>query len=228
MSLVSLAVFAVEPPVKIGVRVGVNTSNISGTHKYNNVSGIQTTSWEAGFSAGAIVDIRMANHIYVQPGFYYMLNRSSYTTSIEISGINGESIPVDIARHSNGELTTSWFQIPVLFSYRWNFSFVELQGDFGPYFALGLSGKAKEEIRSFSGDITNTSATIETDAFGNGSSDLFYNKDWGFKMGIGGLFAKHYYVGIHYQIGARNLAQDKTSISKSHRYAWDFTIGYNF
>lgn len=217
-----------EAPVKVGVRVGVNSSNISGTRKVNNVSGLQSTRWKPGFALGAVVDIRVARHFWLQPGFYYDYNRSAYETSIEYpSTVNGT--PVTIARHSDGKLTTSWFQVPVLGSYRFNLKIMQVQADFGPYIALGLGGSDEETLQYFSGDIiSETSPTIKTEAFGKGSDDRLENIDWGFKMGVGLLFARHYYVGAHYQIGARNIARAKQFLSKSHRYAWEVSIGYNF
>lgn len=229
LTLAACACASAEAPVKISVRAAVNTSNISGTRMFNNVSGLQTNDWKTGFALGAVVDIRMTRRFYMQPGFYYDYNRCAYKTSISYPGVETGDVPVDIARHTDGTMTTSWFQIPVLASYRLNLKFVELQADFGPYIALGLGGSDDETVTTFSGDIpAETSPTIKTEAFGRGDDDRLENIDWGFKMGVGFLFARHYYVGAHYQIGARNIARAKEFLSKSHRYAWEFSIGYNF
>lgn len=222
---------AAQMPVKIGVRVGVNTSSIGEIHSgADAVSGFQQTNWKPGFLAGAVVDVPMTSFLALQPGFYFDYRHSSYQTTGEFSFTPAQGEPeATMARHTRGDIYTSWFHVPVLFSFRWQaHKALQLQADFGPYISLGLGGHDRYVVTDFSGTLpTAQSAEIKVPTFGKGTAHYF-RADWGFKMGIGLLIYKHYYVGAHYLAGVRNIARNKSAVSKSDTRAWQFSLGYNF
>lgn len=217
-----------KAPVKVGLRVGVNTSNISETRVPAGKTEIHEMSWKPGFNAGAIVDIPIKHNFYLTPGFYFDYRHDEYTL-ISTYPIQTDGIKSEVAEHTQGSVTTNWFHIPMLVSYRIPLKIVEFQFDFGPYISLGLGGRDNEVIRQYNGDVPfMESSVIKHNAFGYGSDSRYFNIDWGFDIGVGMLFAKHYYVGVHYLLGARNLALNKDVIRKAHSRAWQFSIGYNF
>lgn len=227
ISATTLAATA-EMPVRIGVRAGVNTSNISETRLMEGSECMLNPNWRCGFDFGAVVDIRMSSHVYLQPGFFYSYHNDAYKTSVAyIREIDG--VPTRGAMQTDGRVLTSWFHIPILISYRYApVSILELQADFGPYLSYGLAGHdTASSIELVDGLPAMTYPEISTEAFGKDDGQYF-RIDWGFKLGLGFEFFKHYYFGAHYLIGARNIAKNKQVVSDAHSREWKFTLGYNF
>ncbi len=222
---------AAQMPVRIGIRAGVNTSSIGETRTgVDAVNGFQKTAWKPGFSTGAVVDVPITSFFAIQPGFLFDYRHSSYNTSGEFTYTPAEGEPQAIlARHTKGEIRTSWFHVPVLFSFRYALlKALELQGDFGPYLSLGLGGHDTYTVTEFSGPLpTETTPKVKQPAFGKGDG-RYFRTDWGFKMGIGIEICQHYYIGAHYLAGVRNIARNKAVVRNSDTRAWQFTVGYNF
>ncbi|MCM1310738.1 MAG: PorT family protein [Bacteroides sp.] len=218
-----IAVAESPAPVQVGIRVGVNTSNISETRITPGLTLSHTPHWKEGFTIGAIVDIPIKHNFYLTPGFYYDYRHNEYDMQYQFVANDR-----DIVAMTRGEVYTNWFQIPVLMSYRIPVKFVTFQFDFGPYISLGLGGRDKTTTTEVGHEEIMEPMTIKTTAFGYGEDSRYFNIDWGFDFGVGLMFAKHYYIGVHYLIGARNLALSKKVLSKAHSHEWQFSIGYNF
>lgn len=217
-----------EAPISIGVRLGLNASNISETRLMEGSKGIINPNWKCGFNVGAVVDIPMGQNFFVQPGFYFNHRNDGYTTSVayrkEVGGV-----PTIGAMYTDGHVSTNWFHIPVLISYRYApVSIFELQVDFGPYLSYGIGGHdTYTTIELTDGLPAMTYPEIRKPSFGK-SDGQYFRLDWGFKMGLGFEFFDHYYFGAHYLIGARNIAKNKEMLSDAQSHEWQFTLGYNF
>lgn len=217
---------AADMPLRVGVRAGVNTSNITETRTAPGLIVDHRKHWEPGVNIGAIVDISMGKRFYLSPGFYYDYRHDTYSVYSTSTPpiIDENNLPTFVI--TSGAVKTNWFHIPMLVSYRIPVKFVEFQFDFGPYISLGLSGHDKYQTTVYTQDDHSESMNIKEDAFGE--AGRYFNIDWGFDMGAGLLFANHYYIGAHYLIGARNIAQNRTAIRTAHTHQWQFSIGYNF
>jgi hypothetical protein len=226
MPLLSFA--QIKAPVKVGVRFGVNTSNISETRVVPGYTVSHEPQWKPGFTAGAIIDIPMSHNFYLTPGFYYDYRHDEYTL-ISTYPKMVDGVTTEVANHTFGSVTTNWFQVPMLVSYRIPVKIVEFQFDFGPYISLGLGGRDNVTTMVYDSTVPPMDPQkIKHNAFGYGDDSRYFNIDWGFDFGFGMLFARHYYVGAHYLIGARNLALNKQEIRKAHSHQWQFSVGYNF
>ncbi len=217
-----------EAPVKIGVRAGLNTSNISETRVSDGLSTALRSNWKCGFLVGAVVDIPMTHKFYLQPGFFFNHRTNEYATaSASKQEAGGEEIPV--ATFAEGHVTTNWFHIPMLVSYRVGlFDALEVQADFGPYLSYGLEGNDTYSLQEFiDGEAAMESPEISRPSFGKPDGQYF-RIDWGFKLGAGIKVLDHYYVGAHYLIGARNLARNRQLLSDAQSHQWQFVIGYDF
>ncbi len=216
-----------EMPIKVGVRVGLNSSVISETRLVPGLTVNHTTDWKPGFNAGAVVEIPMSHNFYLTPGFFFDYRHNDYTVVSTFpvitdgNKLNGSAI-------ISGSVKTNWFQIPMLASYRIPLKIVDLKLDFGPYIALGLAGRDKYTVEEFLVQEHMESMTITDNTFGKGDDSRYFNIDWGFDVGAGLVIARHYYVGAHYLFGLRNLAQNKDVVSKAHSAQWQVSIGYNF
>ena len=118
------------------------------------------------------------------------------------------------------ELTANpmYLEIPVLASYRYNFSdAAQLQINVGPYFAYGVGGKIKE---------TDEGDEDKWDCFGDKGAD-WKRFDCGLQIGAGLTIAKNYYIGAAYEFGFSNIAKNSGD-GKLKNKNWMFSVGYNF
>ncbi len=130
-----------------------------------------------GWHVGVVVDFPLLESLYIQSGLYY----TAKGCKDESEGVKETYKP-------------SYLEIPILASYRYNFSdAAQLQVNFGPYFAYGLGGKVKFEYRG---------ETKEYDFFGDEDDDSYGAKrfDFGLQVGVGLTIAKHYFVGGGYEL----------------------------
>ena len=223
----ALATRAAEMPIKVGVRVGANTSVISETRIAPGFIVDHSTQWKPGFTAGAVVEIPMKRNFYLTPGFFFDYRHDDYRMVVTYPVVNDgvESLGSLIV---DGSVKTNWFQIPMLASYRIPLKVIDIKLDFGPYVALGLAGRDKFKEETYTDATHLESMVITENTFGKGDDSRYFNIDWGFDVGVGFVIARHYYLGAHYLIGLRNLAQNKAVVSKAHSAQWQLSIGYNF
>lgn len=205
--------------VTFGIRAGLNFANVSAEANHR----IYETDNRTAFHVGVVVDIPIVKSLYVQPGFY-----------LQSKGAKYEEIEDDEYYSSSGlEITGSplYLQIPVLLSYRCDFSdAVQLQVNFGPYFAYGVGGKLKVENWN-----ERDSEKYSYNFFGDDLDDFKFNRfDCGLQVGAGFTFAKHYYVGFAYEFGLTNsidVSREYRSLLKDMSVKnsnWMLGIGYNF
>lgn len=215
-----------ESPFGLGVRVGVNTSNISNNYA-DAIDGYDwtTTSWKTGFTAGVVADLKLRNYIAIQPGFFFQSRNMDYRNMVT------ETVPggVSSMESQDGHVRSYNFNIPIMVSLRLGLSSIlQARAEFGPYFAFGLGGNNKCTSTSVgvNGEL-GTPVTYKTDIYGG--DGYMRGFDWGFKMGVGFVFAKKYYLGVHYEAGCRNVYKQPENVRhdlKGHNKAWDVTFGY--
>lgn len=171
-----------------GLRLGGNLANISGD--------VIDTDSRLGLNAGVSIDIPVLESLYIYTGLY----AAEKGFEVEAGSEKMEAKPL-------------FLDIPVLASYRYNFnSSTQLQVDFGPYFAYGLSGKVELESGG---------SEYKQDCFDNSNLKRF---DYGIQMGTG-ITVKRIYAGIAYQIGLNDLNDTKEN-GDIHNRNFIFNIGY--
>lgn len=191
--------------VKFGIRAGLNLSNMSMSEDNVSVS----LDSRASFHVGVVADIPLMQSLYVQTGLF--LQDKGFKQEEDGATLTGKPM---------------YLEIPVLASYRYNFSdAAQLQINVGPYFAYGLGGKAKYE---------EDGKSAEEDFFGSyDEDDTFGCKrfDCGLQFGAGMTFASHYYIGFAYQLGLTNIADLPSSYEGDYSVKnknWMISLGYTF
>lgn len=215
-----------ESPFGLGVRVGVNTSNISNNYA-EAIDGFDwtSTSWKTGFTAGVVADLKLRNYIAIQPGFFFQSRNMDYRNMITETLAGG----VSSMESQDGHVRSYNFNVPILVSLRLGLSSIlQARAEFGPYFAFGLGGnnKCTSTVVGVNGELGKPE-TVKTDIYG--SDGYMRGFDWGFKMGVGFVFARRYYLGLHYEAGMRNVYKQPADVRhdlKGHNKAWDITFGY--
>ena len=193
-----------ETPFGLGVRLGLNASNQTRSD-HNLTSNLD--GWGTGFNAGAIFDLNIRNYISIQPGFFFESRSNNYTYIYNADINSNHKIEYGHTRHFS-------FKIPIVASFRLNpADNVSLHLDLGTYFSYGFAG-------------SDNGTVIDKYTYEDGYFDNRNNFDFGFKMGMGLKFMKHYYAGIHYEAGVLDVWKDKALCGR-HK-AWTFTIGYDF
>lgn len=211
----------------LGVRAGVNTSNLSDNYS-SSIQDMRWThnQWKAGMSMGLVCDINIRNFLTLQPGFFFQRRNHDYKYMLTNDN-------ADYITYYEGNRSSTYFQIPILASVRTKINeYIQWQVDFGPYFLYGLGGDDKYEclsIQMLSELERVQSFTNKKDYFGDDGAVKDY--DWGFKIGTGLVILEHYYVGVHYEAGCRNVfkaVEDSRKKYSGYNKAWQFTVGYNF
>ncbi|MDE7456452.1 MAG: PorT family protein [Prevotella sp.] len=182
-----------DQPITFSVRAGINFANM--TLEAGKVSYSPDTY--TGFHAGVAVDFPLLESFYIQSGLYYT-----------VKGAKVEDFKEELTANP------SYLEIPILASYRYNFSeAAQLQVNFGPYLAYGIGGKIKYEYERTS---------VEEDVFGDDAAKRF---DAGLQIGAGVTIAQHYYVGCGYQFGLTDIGRDGIEVKNKNFF---ISLGYQF
>lgn len=177
-----------EQGVTYGIEAGVNMATWTG-----DISDAKTRT---SFNAGFVVNVPFMQSLYLKTGLYY--------TEKGVKGDEGVNV------------SAGYLQIPILASYRYNFSeSTQLQVNFGPYLAYGITGTVKSDDES------------DYDTFGD--DGLLKSFDAGLHLGTGVTFASHYYVGLGYEFGLSNIFEGDSGDDYSVKNGNFFiNLGYTF
>lgn len=181
-----------EKLVHLGVRAGLNVAGFTG------VLGEDMDS-KCGFVGGLSADFAIMESFYINSGVFFSMNGVKY-------------------EEDGYELTFNpmYIKIPVMASYRYNFNEnLQWQLNFGPYFAFGVGGDAKEKEHG---------EEYKVDFFGD-DDDQFGGKRFDMGLGIGtGVTWNKIFFGIQYDFGMTKVVKD----IKGKSSAFSVSVGYNF
>ena len=208
--IISLWLFSVgmtAQNVSLGVRTGVNFSTFLEKVPPNELS--PETDYRIGGHIGLILDIKIADFFYLEPGLYFTTRGGKEVEEISLlyPSSTGSS-RMDI----NAGLTvkTSYLQLPVLASFRLPVTEkIRCHLDVGPYVAYGVYGKIKDikaNINAMGQQISNAEIGLqsEMDFFGDDAARRF---DAGLCFGIG-IDVKKVFIGLNYDLGLLNMVAD--------------------
>lgn len=188
------------PPYKLGITVGMNMSNLSGSFEASrieygdNVIDQEVKTYasdytiQSGFQAGAnlMVDASpLIPNTFARLEAKYSM-KGAYSKNAAIKG--------------SSKVVSHYIEIPVHYGYAWYINDnVTLMAETGPYFALGFSGKQtiKSDVNS------NYNHTWGIYDFRNGN-----RFDFGWGVQASAMFAKNYQVHVAYDFGFINVTND--------------------
>ena len=192
------------------VRTGLNVSNITDLDDYKA---------KAGFHLGVLADIPVpmaVDGFSVQSGLFYTMRGAKYKESED-----GYKVTDKIASH--------YFQIPVYWSYKYDFGSVAVSAFTGPYIAVGLGGKFKwkEEGEDYDGEWVKDSDN--ENLFGKDKDDSWNWKrfDFGWSLGAGVTFDR-IYVGLQYDFGFINMERENGAGYHPKNRNFSLSVGYSF
>lgn len=216
---------AQDKAVSLGVRAGLNVNSLS--YSGNNEAEIRDLyKSRTGFHVGAVVDCKVAGNFYFQPGLYF----TTRGAKMEETGTEGEY------KYSITEkINMNYLQIPISASYRFPVGkIVKIDINVGPYVAVGLGGRVKEEATiRYNG--MSESENLSYDVFGKSTDDEnrgdFKRFDAGLRFGAGVHISK-FNIGLIYDLGLANLAHTGDNAwnrgTKFRNGSFLVSVGYNF
>jgi hypothetical protein len=242
-TLIAVAVATAQDsaPVKFGIRAGLNLGKIGTIYDYSyserNGNDYYYSSGTSdkmelsgnliGFHVGAVIDVKILEFLYFQPGIMLSLKGGEEKEESERRYSNGESrYEEDITT-----ISTYYLDVPLMLSLKGTLTNdLALRAHAGPYIGFGLFGKYERELTDSRYPEYNEKTEID-----NIFSPSAYEKNYfaGFKkfnFGIGlgcGIEFNNVYLGVNYNIGLTNLYDEEDSIELYER-TFSFTLGYNF
>jgi hypothetical protein len=198
-----------------GFRGGVNFQNING--KDENGDKLENDIL-TGFNIGINAEIPVGVDFYFQPGLLYTIK-------------GAKSKDVILGQTINGKVKISYVELPLNFLYKPMLGKGHLLLGFGPYVALGLSGKVTYEGggSSLSSDIKFKNKVMTTD-----SDDVVYMRplEAGANLLAGYEFGNRVSFQLNTQLGLTKInpeyegeTDDKTSAKNT---GFGFSLGFRF
>ena len=198
-----------------GLRGGVNFQNINGKDEDGNKL---ENKMLTGFNAGINAEIPVGVDFYFQPGLLYSLK-------------GAKSNDVILGQTITGQIKISYLELPLNFLYKPMLGNGHLILGFGPYVAMGISGKATYEGggASQSADIKFKNKVMNSDA-----DDVVYFRpmDAGGNLMAGYEFRSRLSFQLNAQLGLTKInpeyegaPDDKTSAKNT---GFGFSLGYRF
>lgn len=205
-----------EQKIVIGPRVGLNVSSMS----FDKIEDFDLDS-KVGFNVGVAVEFPIVRSFYVNTGLFYTTKGAKKEITV---GSETDKLTFN----------AGYLELPIYASYRLNFAEAsQLQVNFGPYFAYGVNGKAKNEYTDSEYPEDNRKSDIdlfgvadENDEEGKAGLKRF---DCGLGVGLGYTWNR-IYLGINYQFGLVNVLDKKEwgPNAKAKNSNFNISIGYNF
>ena len=211
------------------VRTGLNVSNITDLDDYKA---------KAGFHLGVLADIPVpmaVDGFSVQSGLFYTMRGAKYKDSGNEDGYKYK-VTDKIASH--------YFQIPVYWSYKYDFGSVAVSAFTGPYIAVGLGGKItmKSEVdydgesyeesdkyalfgKEYKESEYNEKESNDTKEVYDGGNFGWKRFDFGWSLGAGVTFDR-IYVGLQYDFGFINMVREGDAHPKNRNFS--LSVGYSF
>lgn len=193
---------------RLGVTGGYNLSSPSA---YDSQSGFHAgVKGELGFPKavkGLYMDfgLQLSSHGWKTPGYYYSGSRAVETTPRATPGTSSSGYT------SSWECTPYYLSIPIHLGYKFSLGRnVSLFVNAGPYFNIGLFGKAKETVTP-----THGKATTYTRADNVFSDKMQERFDWGLGFRASVEVVRHIQVGIGYDWGMKNV--NKNGVDNKNR-----------
>ncbi len=200
IAILSVATFAFDakaqlsgiegmPPYKLGVTMGMNLSNFSGSfpidiHADKVINKYYDMTMGFQFGANLMVDASpIIPNTYARGEIKYSQKGAKWQTNAITENI-----------------TTHYFEIPIHYGYAWFINEnLSLMAETGPYFALGFSGVSKQHTSEYQMPDVGV-----FDSFGYRGNRF----DIGWGVQAGAMISKNYQVHVAYDFGFINVTKD--------------------
>jgi hypothetical protein len=203
--LLSATMYAQEMTVSanrttFGIRAGVNFNTINGKDINNNDIDYNIST---GYHAGLNAEIPIGTGTYLQPGILYSLKGG------ELEG-------------SKDKVRLSYIEVPVNFVYKPKLGTGNMLLGFGPYAAMGISGKVERNGAESDVEFVNDYADADL------TKTPYKRFDAGANFLAGYEFANKLSFQVNAQLGLLNIAPDGAPDKKLNNTGFGLSLGYRF
>ena len=222
---------APEKPLTIGLRAGLNSSGIGNNYLSQLPELIQGNFyWRMGGQAGAVVDLNIRRYFAIETGLLWEVRK--YEGSLMAANADEDYMGSMFLR-----ARAHYLNIPAMASFRLDLGEqAKWHLDAGVYYAYGIAGKREnDQYYAFSdvdGQLIFDHKETSTKFFKADQKDFMAIKhaDFGLRFGTGMTFFNHYFIGVYYQHGLRNVVKNSAGAPdiKIRNRNWNVSLGYNF
>ena len=199
---------------EFGIKAGFNSSNMHVVYDGSIIS--EDFNMRTGFHIGATAEFPLTEIFSLETGLLISTKGVIYKQLLteEDTGFNYES---------KVNLSPLYLDIPVTAKASFDIGGgAKIYGVFGPYAAIGLSGKIKQE-ESINGATTSEEIDIEWGS--DIESSNFKRMDFGLIMGAG-VELNSIQIGLNYSLGLANISP-QTNVKVNNRVL-GISVGYKF
>jgi hypothetical protein len=244
VALTAIVPFAQES-VKFGIRAGLNLADVAYKRDYSESDRSYTSSSVyhlgnlIGFHAGPVVDVKMLEFLYLQPGIMF---------SLKGADMEGESKRGSDKSTEKMTFSAYYIDVPLNLSLKGTLApNLALRAHVGPYVGFGLFGETESEYKDSRYPEDNGKEKKKLfEKEKNEVCDYNYSsyeevcsvKEYAmfnrFNMGIGfgvGLEISGFYIGANYNYGLTSLTTDdfnKQEGVKVYERTLGISLGYGF
>ena len=193
-----------DKAVTLGARLGWNFASMAG-------KGSGMYDGRKAIALGAAVDVNLIKSFSINTGLYFTMKGASVDFERQVDDMMGMK--------AKGTMAVNFLEVPVYASYHLRFTpDSDLQIFAGPYFGVGVYGKAGVKMR----DMENYEQD-KVNLFGK--NNLGFNR-WQAGVGLGMSYTheNRYVVGWQYQWGVSDVAE----LMDNQWNCFQLSIGYNF
>lgn len=196
----------------LGVRAGLNVTNIDFSTGIGNVSLDSRASYHVGVAYQQ--PLLRALPLYLETGLYL----TGRGTSLDMSDVN---LGLDEELTGKFKMNMLYLQVPVLVSWHFDIKCVSIQPMAGVFYGLGIHGKAKYQGEKME--------LFKSTDLGDGAEEeaAFKRSDLGLRFGANVVFKKHYNVSLGYDLGLLNILKEGDGV-KAKNGSFFVSLGYNF
>lgn len=193
-----------DKAVTLGARLGWNFASMAG-------KGSGMYDGRKAIALGAAVDVNLIKSFSINTGLYFTMKGASVDFERQVDDMMGMK--------AKGTMAVNFLEVPVYASYHLRFTpDSDLQIFAGPYFGVGVYGKAGVKMR----DMENYEQD-KVNLFGK--NNLGFNRcQAGIGLGMSYTHENRYVVGWQYQWGVSDVAE----LMDNQWNCFQLSIGYNF
>lgn len=206
---------------KVGIKAGVNFSNMMITNENGNKENTQSTP---GFLLGLTADIPVTGDLYIQPAILY----SSKGFKQETGGFYGSA--------TNFEVKASYIEVPLNMLYKPRLGAGHLLVGAGPFMAYGTGGNWSSDTDILIGDIRikgEGNVAFRNDGSIRNDAEYTYGRplDYGANFLAGYEFFGQLSIQFNAQVGINDLKPEVDGVKREGKLknkGFGISLGYKF
>lgn len=213
-----------QPPIKVSPEIGLTLSSMKQRIGGNDY----TTQSQIGFRAGVLVDIPLAERLYLQPGLAASIKQGAQS-HYEKFYYTGTGLPV--SEHDNRTYDISYFQVPIYLTYKTGKEYDDPKFwvGIGPSFNFATGGRYRQDYKDFLNGRSRPHSKDYSMRIGNVHNyhdirmfDLSANIALGYELPFG------LYFRLQYAHGLLNIAPGGGNHNVFRNYGASFSLGFQF